>query len=96
MYGSRAVKVGSAKRNGVKEAIVRLSHNARLPNFYVAVVDTVAVGECAALVSDDAALLEAERPELDANPNDGQAGGLSDFGDAERVKDYRGGGHLAA
>jgi hypothetical protein len=33
---------------------------------------------------DDAALLEAERPKLDANPDDVRAGGLSDFDDAER------------
>jgi hypothetical protein len=34
----------------------------------VVVVDIVAVDECAALVGDEVALLEAERPELDANP----------------------------
>jgi len=35
---------------------------ARLPDFYVVVVDTVTVDERAAFEGDDAALLEAERP----------------------------------
>jgi len=62
-----------------------MSHNARLPDFYVAVVNTVIVDETVAFEGDDAALLEAERPEFDTNPDDGRAGGLSDFDDAERL-----------
>jgi len=53
--------------DGIKEPIGRLSHNARLPYFYVVVVDIVTANEFAAVEGDDAALLEAERPELDAN-----------------------------
>jgi len=71
--------------DGIKEPIARLLHNARLPDFYMVIVDTVTVDERAALEGNDAALLQAERPELDSNPDDGRARGLSDFDDAERL-----------
>ena len=71
--------------DGIKEPIARLSHNARLSYFYVAIADIVIVDERVAVEGDDATLLEAESPELDANPNDGWARGLSDFNNAERL-----------
>jgi hypothetical protein len=43
------------------------------------------VDERVAVLGDDAALLKAECPELDANPEDGRAGGLSDLDDADSV-----------
>jgi hypothetical protein len=48
-------------------------------------MDTLTVDERQAFISDRAALLEAESPELDANPDDGRAGGFSDFYDTERI-----------
>ena len=71
--------------DGIKEPIACLSHNARLPDFYVVVVDTATVDGLAGFEGDGAAPLEAERPELDANPDDGRTGGLSDFDDAESL-----------
>lgn len=71
--------------DGIKEPIARLFHNARFPDFYVVVGDIATIDERAALDGDDAALLEAERPKLDSDPDDGQAGGLSSFEDVERV-----------
>ena len=47
------------------------------------VVDTLTIDECAAGEGDSAALLEGERIKLDADPDDGRAGGLSGFDDAE-------------
>jgi hypothetical protein len=58
--------VGQGDR--VEEPIACLSHNARLPDFYVVVMNTITVDECAAFEGDYAALLDAECPKLNANP----------------------------
>ena len=76
---------GVGQGDGIQQPIVCLSHNARLPDFYVAIVYIVIVNEYAAFEGDDAALLKAECPKLDANPDDGRAGRLPNLDDAERL-----------
>ena len=70
--------------DGIKEPTACLSHNVRLPDFYVAVMNAATVNELMAIEGGDAALLKAECPGFDANPDDGRARGFSNFSNAKR------------